>query len=143
MENPRPKWQWPTKRLQQVFFVLLALSLLAQIYVLGGQLFNGERIRVRSSPLGITIGLVVSALIWSIGAAGGIFATLKCNWGVLGTAFCWWAMALKDVAGHVPVDRRFFLEVLVTLTYGASSVAFGISVLRGDWNKDPCKEQSE
>jgi len=44
-------------------------------------------------------------------------------------------MALKRITGHMPVDRRFFLEILVTLLGVATSVATGLSILRGEWNK--------
>jgi len=141
VENPEPKWRWPTKRLQQVFLVLLAVSLCMQICVLGQQLFNSERIRIPSSPLWITIAIVISALIWSIFTARIISTTQKYNWLAVGTALFCWTRALKDVAGHVPVDQRFLLEVLITLLNGAVATLYGLSVLRGEWNKSPRGEQ--
>ncbi|MBN2002567.1 MAG: hypothetical protein JXA21_04355 [Anaerolineae bacterium] len=143
MENPELKWRWPTKRLQQIFLVLLAVSLCMQICVLGLQLFNSERIRIPSSPLGITIAIVISALIWSIFTAWIISTTRKYTCLAVGTALFWWSRALKDVAGHVPVDRRFFLEVLITLLYGAVATLYGLSILRGEWNKSQRGEQAE
>lgn len=130
MENPQPKWQWPAKRFDQAVLVLDALFVLVWVfYVLGGQLFGGKRLPCPQPELWITIAAVVVALV------AGTLATQNRSWRTLGTFLFWWAMASKYIAGHVAVERRFFLEVLVILAYGATALVWGISILRGEWNK--------
>lgn len=129
VENSKSKWQWPAKRFQQVLLVLDGLGLLMWLGLLGGQIFGGVRLSYRSPELWTTIGAVFVALVWSI------FATQHPSWLALSPSLSWWYIALKHIAGHVPVDQRFFLEILVTLVGVAASVATGLSILRGEWNK--------
>ena len=129
VENPQPRWQWPTKHFHQVLLVLDGLVLLIWLGLLGRQLFGAVRLSYRSPELWETIGVVFVALGCSI------FATQKPSWLILSVSLSWWYMALKRITGHMPVDRRFFLEILVTLLGVATSVATGLSILRGEWNK--------
>jgi hypothetical protein len=138
VENPKPKWQWPTKRLDQVFLVIYALLLLVPIYMLGWLFFSGEEMRYPSPPIPwIPVIAVFLALVVSI------LATQRRGWRMWGWSFFMWAIALRHIPGLLPVGLRFFVELLISLAYCAAIIASGAAILRGESNKSPRNEEPE
>lgn len=136
MENPKPKWQWPTERLLQILFVLIILVFLSYINILRLQLFEGHRLQIETPTLyeTIEIGIIVIAT-WVF------FATRKGKWGALGLVFISGGLLLRRIAGYITIEHRQFLEILIVLLTMAEAAIFSVAILRGEWNKNPRNEQ--
>lgn len=129
MDSPKPKLQWPSKRWYQIFLIFGVFAFVTQLYILGGQLFNEERMEFQSPSLWLTIATAISGLFWII-----LVAQNRSWWG-LSVVLYWSASMVKRIAEYMPSDMRMPLEILITLLYASTFVFMGLGILYGELNK--------
>ena len=142
MDNPKLRIRWPSNKWHQVFLIFDAFALVTWMYVLGGQLFNGERMEFQSPSLWLTIVTAISGLFWII------LAVQNRSWWRLSVVLYWSTSLVKRIAEYMPSDMRLPLEILITLLYASMFAFFGLGILCGELNKNekrnkPTKDTTE